>query len=256
MSLRCQDDKLLGEKVHNYCSSSEDEREDESVSEDEKEQIKGEENTVAQQPTMKEHNTGPKGVIEDWKAFKNNEHLKRQQEEMKKKEMIKEMLLTCDNENDDLDDEDKQFLEEYSKRRMIEMQQKFSAKSAGVCFGKVIELNTENYVEQIEDEEKFVSIIVHIYDETVAACQALNGCMQVLADKYKAVKWCKVKAKTAKLSMKFQDQALPALLVYKNNELIGNFIKLSENLGDDFFATDVESFLLSYSLLPEDARCA
>ena len=47
------------------------------------------------------------------------------------------MLLTCDNENDDLDDEDKQFLEEYSKRRMIEMQQKFSAKSAGVCFGKV-----------------------------------------------------------------------------------------------------------------------
>ena len=89
MSLRCQDDKLLGEKVHNYCSSSEDEREDESVSEDEKEQVKGEENTVAQQPTMKEHNTGPKGVIEDWKAFKNNEHLKRQQEEMKKKEMIK-----------------------------------------------------------------------------------------------------------------------------------------------------------------------
>ena len=89
MSLRCQDDKLLGEKVHNYCSSSEDEREDESVSEDEKEQIKGEENTVAQQPAMKEHNTGPKGVIEDWKAFKNNEHLKRQQEEMKKKEMIK-----------------------------------------------------------------------------------------------------------------------------------------------------------------------
>ena len=94
MSLRCQDDKLLGEKVDNYCSSSEDERDDvsESQSEDEKEHVNQEQGSVAQQPTMKEHNTGPKGVIEDWKAFKNNEMLKRQQEEMKKKEMIKVFL--------------------------------------------------------------------------------------------------------------------------------------------------------------------
>ena len=37
---------------------------------------------------------------------------------------------------------------------------------------------------------------------------------------------------------------VPALLVYQKGELIGNFIRLSDELGDDFFATDVESFLV------------
>ena len=36
---------------------------------------------------------------------------------------------------------------------------------------------------------------------------------------------------------------VPALLVYKNGELIGNFLRLSREFGDDFYATDVESFL-------------
>ena len=36
---------------------------------------------------------------------------------------------------------------------------------------------------------------------------------------------------------------VPALLIYKNKELIGNFIRLSDEFGTDFFATDVESFL-------------
>ena len=37
---------------------------------------------------------------------------------------------------------------------------------------------------------------------------------------------------------------MPALLVYKNGEVVGNFIKISAELGEDFYATDVESFLL------------
>ena len=36
---------------------------------------------------------------------------------------------------------------------------------------------------------------------------------------------------------------LPALLVYKGGQLIGNFVRVSDQLGDDFFAMDVESFL-------------
>ena len=40
------------------------------------------------------------------------------------------------------------------------------------------------------------------------------------------------------------DKGVPALLIYKNKELIGNFIRLSDDLGDDFFASDVEGFLV------------
>ena len=40
------------------------------------------------------------------------------------------------------------------------------------------------------------------------------------------------------------ESGCPALLVYKSGDLIGNFIRISDDLGDDFFATDIESFLL------------
>ena len=36
---------------------------------------------------------------------------------------------------------------------------------------------------------------------------------------------------------------VPALLIYKKGEMIGNFVRLSDELGSDFFANDVEGFL-------------
>ncbi len=46
-------------------------------------------------------------------------------------------------------------------------------------------------------------------------------------------------------------QVLPALLVYKAGELLGNFLAVTKHLHEDFFATDVEAFLNEYGLLPE-----
>ena len=36
---------------------------------------------------------------------------------------------------------------------------------------------------------------------------------------------------------------VPAILVYKKGELVGNFPSLYQEFGDDFFASDVEYFL-------------
>ncbi len=40
------------------------------------------------------------------------------------------------------------------------------------------------------------------------------------------------------------------MLIYKNGELIGNFVKMVEEFGDDFVASDVENFLLEQNYLP------
>ncbi len=69
------DDKLLGEKLHYYCSSSEDEDGDEQ----------GEARGAAEAappPPMNSGgaNTGPKGVIEDWRRFKQLETEKREEQ--------------------------------------------------------------------------------------------------------------------------------------------------------------------------------
>lgn len=46
--------------------------------------------------------------------------------------------------------------------------------------------------------------------------------------------------------------------MYKAGELLGNFLSVNKRLNEDFFATDVESFLNEYGLLPEKdfAACA
>ena len=39
---------------------------------------------------------------------------------------------------------------------------------------------------------------------------------------------------------------VPALLVYRHGEMIGNFVRLGDELGDEFCPSDVESFLVEY----------
>jgi len=39
---------------------------------------------------------------------------------------------------------------------------------------------------------------------------------------------------------------LPALLIYKKGEVIGNFVRLSDEFGDVMYPADVESFLIEY----------
>ncbi|KAL5014167.1 hypothetical protein ScPMuIL_008437 [Solemya velum] len=117
-------------------------------------------------------------------------------------------------------------------------------------FGQVVTLTKDRFVEAIDREKPQVTVMVHIYEDGVAACEAMNGCLLCLAQEYPTVKFCKIRASEARLSMKFAATGVPALLIYKNGELIGNFIRLSDDLGDDFFATDLESFLQEHSFLP------
>ena len=65
------------------------------------------------------------------------------------------------------------------------------------------------------------------------------------------MKFCRIKATDAQLSEGFVNHGLPALLAYKNNTLLGSFVRVSDTLGEDFFASDVESYLKSYGVLPD-----
>ncbi len=103
----------------------------------------------------------------------------------------------------------------------------------------------------------------------------MNGCLTCLAYEYPTVKFCKIKATDAKTTANFVSirtseccrisqatkfpiqfhtpftillrlqakQGVPALLIYKNKEIIANFVRMSDEFGDDFYASDVENFL-------------
>jgi Phosducin. len=79
----------------------------------------------------------------------------------------------------------------------------------------------------------------------------MNGSLISLSQDYQQVKFCKMIGSVAGISKRFKISGVPALLVYKAGQLVGNFVRVSEELGDDFFSEDVESFLLEHGMLPD-----
>ncbi|KAM5238730.1 phosducin [Ctenodactylus gundi] len=209
--------------------------------------------------------TGPKGVINDWRKFK----LESEDGESIppcKKEILRQMSSQSRDDKDSKerfsrkmsiqeyelvnhDKEDESCLRKYRRQCMQDMHQKLSF---GPRYGFVYELlSGEQFLETIEKEQKTTTVVVHIYEDGVKGCDALNSNLTCLAADYPMVKFCKIKASNTGAGDRFSIDVLPTLLVYKGGELISNFISVAEQFAEEFFAGDVESFLNEYGLLPE-----
>lgn len=262
------EDKLLGEKAHCYCSSSESEGEksdDDSGKEIQTSTVIKETVAVPRPDPYKwegsSTNTGPKGVMKDWQRFKQLETEKKAEQEKERQVVIQKLSLTCKSaleeereKNADVDREmaellSDEFLLHFQKKRMEEMMVKLSTLPK---FGKIVNIRDgQEFLDAIDKEDKAVTVVVHIYEENVPGCEAMNGSLISLSQDYQQVKFCKMIGSVAGISKRFKISGVPALLVYKAGQLVGNFVRVSEELGDDFFSEDVESFLLEHGMLPD-----
>jgi len=260
------DDKLLGEKLHYYCSSSEDEDEGDSDNEDEPTNNQQQQQPISQPPPTisadgSSSNTGPKGVLKDWQQYKKLESEQREIAEVEKMALAQKLSLTCRTAAEDEAakkkeekiDEDLQellddgFLEAYMQKRMKEMMAKTNPVKR---FGSVIELsNGESLLLAIDGEDKECTVIVLVHEPHADGCEAMHGCIRCLAEDYINVKFCRIRASGAGLSKHFESSGVPALLVYRGGQLIGNFIRMTDRLGEDFFANEVEGFLIEHGML-------
>lgn len=179
-------------------------------------------------------------------------HLDEEEEQQKQKDLQEKIsgkmtLKECGTMDKNLDDEE--FLQQYRKQRMDEMRQQLHK---GPQFKQVLEIPSgEGFLDMIDKEQKSTLIMVHIYEDGVPGTEAMNGCMICLAAEYPTVKFCRVRSSVIGASSRFTRNALPALLIYKAGELIGNFVCVTDQLGEDFFAVDLEAFLQEFGLLPE-----
>lgn len=148
----------------------------------------------------------------------------------------------------EFDEFEEQFLKDYRQKRLEEIRKSVENTPK---FGKVKELAKAEFVEAIDSEHPTVTVVIHVYEKGFAACEAMNRCLECLALEYPVVKFCRIRASVAQLSINFAISGIPALLVYKKGELIGNFIQLSDEFGDEFYSTDVESFLVEHGMLPD-----
>lgn len=268
------EDKILGNKLENYCSSSE---EDEGGYEDASDgESKAGVSKAAAEPTGatfykndekwtgSSANTGPKGVIKDWQRFKQLETEKNEEKERERLQLMKKLSITAktsaedkqQRDQDTLDAElaellsDDSLLQNFQRQRMSEMMARCGQHQQ---FGKVITLNNgDDFLNAVDKEGALTSVIIHIYENHLTACKVMNQCLTTLAEEYPQVKFCKIFGSVAGLSKDFKSGGIPALLIYKAGNLIGNFVRVSDDLGgDDFFASDVESFLIENGMLPD-----
>ncbi|TNN58152.1 phosducin [Liparis tanakae] len=212
------------------------------------------------------NHTGPKGVINDWRRFKldsvdqtvpqNKRELLRQMSsprEDNKERLNRKMSVQ---EYEMIREEDEHCLKRYRKQCMQEMHERLSF---GPTFEEVHELETgDAFLEVIEKEHRLTLVVVHIYQHGVQGCEQLNSCLDCLASEYSSIKFCRIDAVATGAAERFSPEVLPALLVYKAGELLGNFLAVTKHFNKDFFATDVEGFLNEHGLLPEKdaAACA
>lgn len=139
--------------------------------------------------------------FKDWQRFKQLEAEKRETREKEKLQLMKKLSLTCrsalDDEKEKLNETDPdlanlladEFLLEYQRQRMKEM----LAKAEKLQFGKVINLeSTDQFLQAIDEEDKSVTIIVHIYEDNIPGCEAMDGCLTSLAEEYPHVKFCRI----------------------------------------------------------------
>jgi len=115
-------------------------------------------------------------------------------------------------------------------------------------FGKLFEFNAEKLLEALEEPNKDLILVVHIYD-SVKPCIQMNKCLEQLVQEYPHIKFCKVLATHAGVSLNFKMNALPTLQVYKGGKLIGNFVRIHDQLGEEFYPGDVENFLIEKDVL-------
>ena len=202
------DDKILGIKKDYYCSSSESE---EDESESRSDQGKNAENLKCVEPLKQDaskwegssKNTGPKGVIRDWQLYKQLETEKRLNSEVEKIELAKKLTLSNSQKQDNDDTElfelmNDEFLLQYQKQRMEEM---LLRPLDLPKFGTVISLRNGNeFLEAIDNENKSVTVIIHIFADNNSGCKTMNKCLGSLSKQYSSVKFCKINVISAGMS--------------------------------------------------------
>lgn len=262
------EDKILGNPIENYCSSDEGENDDsgddegKSNSQEVATTTNEESNSTLPKWSGTAENTGPKGVISDWQRFKQLENENREKQEREKLELFKKLSVTAktpaeDEKAREQEEMDAEFAElmsddillQFQKRRMMEM---FDKTGKPLTFGKVVSLlNGDEFLSAVDKENKLTTVVIHIFENNVNACNAMNKCLVTVAKAYPMVKFCKIIGSVAGMSRHFKSSGVPALLVYKAGQIIGNFVRISDELGNDFYPSDVESFLTEHGMIAD-----
>ncbi|XP_059611839.1 phosducin-like protein [Phlebotomus argentipes] len=93
---------------------------------------------------------------------------------------------------------------DFQRQRVLEITAKMGIRST---FGHLIRLQNAKEFLQAVEEEQHSTVNVHIFENTMPACQRLIQCLEELAKKMPTVKFCNILSINATVSLKFRNAA-------------------------------------------------
>ena len=117
-------------------------------------------------------------------------------------------------------------------------------------FGVVYPLaGCDQFLAAVEEEDKNVCVIILLYEPNGVGCVAAVKAVELLAREYVHVKFCTVRPSFISMSANFKLGGVSAILVYKGGQVLGNFVKLTIDLGCDFDSDDLKNYLIEHGIL-------
>ncbi|KAL4167350.1 hypothetical protein KRP22_012836 [Phytophthora ramorum] len=202
--------------------------------------------------------TGPKGVINDYKAHKRYQKQERTRKEAERQAVLNriakgatvssapstqdpttDLECECDGGSDcECDLVDDAFLAQYAELRVKQMQE--AARSRKV-FGEFEFITPEQFVALTSKAEAGSDMLVHLYHPENYACGLLNTQLELLARKLVHVKFAAMVAKEADASIEMAD--LPVVLIFRGQQQQEAVVDVGSRLDGEFTLERVQAFV-------------
>jgi len=224
------DDRLLGEKVQCYISDDE----DEGPAKNGDVPLK---NVATQQHNPQAPQTGPKGVINDYKEFQKTGSTPGQ---------ITPTDVETDEHSDLSDLDDDEAFEEYRQQRLNEMLLTQAVITTTETRSKAIyDLDADNYVEQQESSGNVVTLL---YDSADQNSRVMQKAITHLAKQLPHVKFCRAERRilSTQANMDLLSQrGLPCLIGNYDGIQVGAIVwpEIVNELGEEFLPEHLFSLL-------------
>jgi len=218
------------------------------------------------------HNTGPKGVLSDFDLAKQNLAKKRLMEKLRSEKQTERMangfkdLSVLANPTEVTDSKQKgneknkakaedgeEEEEEEEEEEQDEAFQQYKLQRIHAIQNSLPSYGTHNRVDFnelaniLKEENEFVNIVVHLYQNNIEACVKVNLAMETLAPQFPHVHFVRIRSDEA--IKKYNVAGLPTILVYRNGVLKNSFIRIIDELGINIDATKLAKFLASHNIL-------
>jgi hypothetical protein len=108
-------------------------------------------------------------------------------------------------------------------------------------FGTVVSVCRDAFVDAIDSAGPDTPVVVHLFESHVEECRRLQGCLRTVAREKPLWSFIEIRATDAKAD--FDVFGLPALVLYRNGEVVEQWVRVADLLDRSYEPGDVVELL-------------